>query len=96
VFGASDKASAMTGTVVNLSGGTIVEWGIHDAHHTGPAARCSAVVQLSATCRLGHPFHVVDDDTVVLPVDHPFVKEGRFAPVMTPGSTPFSPAHYRK
>ena len=28
---------------------------------------------------LGHPFHVVDDETVVLPLDHPFVKEGRFA-----------------
>jgi hypothetical protein len=25
------------------------------------------------------PFHVVDDDTVVLSLDHPFVKEGRFA-----------------
>jgi hypothetical protein len=28
---------------------------------------------------LGHPFHVVDDETVVLPLDHPFVREGRFA-----------------
>jgi hypothetical protein len=28
---------------------------------------------------VGHPFHVVDDDTVVLSLDHPFVKEGRFA-----------------
>ena len=28
---------------------------------------------------LGHPFHVVDEDTVILPLDHPFVKEGRFA-----------------
>jgi hypothetical protein len=31
---------------------------------------------------LGHPFHVVDEDTVVLPLDHPFVKEGRFASLM--------------
>jgi HTH-type transcriptional regulator, sugar sensing transcriptional regulator len=26
---------------------------------------------------LGHPFHVVDDQLVVLPLDHPFVPEGR-------------------
>ena len=31
---------------------------------------------------LGHPFHVVDDDTVVLPLDHPFVPEGRFASLL--------------
>jgi hypothetical protein len=31
---------------------------------------------------LGHPFHVADDDTVVLPLDHPFVKEGRFASLL--------------
>lgn len=31
---------------------------------------------------LGHPCHVVDDDTVVLPLDHPFVKEGRFASLL--------------
>ncbi|MBI3491308.1 MAG: hypothetical protein HY047_05935 [Acidobacteria bacterium] len=31
---------------------------------------------------LGHPFHVVDDDTVILPLDHPFVKEGRFASLL--------------
>ncbi|MEZ5291978.1 MAG: helix-turn-helix domain-containing protein [Vicinamibacterales bacterium] len=31
---------------------------------------------------LGHPFHVVDDDTVVLPLDHPFVREGRFASLL--------------
>jgi HTH-type transcriptional regulator, sugar sensing transcriptional regulator len=28
---------------------------------------------------LGHPFHVVDHETVVLPLDHPFIKESRFA-----------------
>ena len=31
---------------------------------------------------LGHPFHVVDDDTIVLPLDHPFVPEGRFASLL--------------
>jgi hypothetical protein len=31
---------------------------------------------------LGHPFHVVDDETVVLPLDHPFIKEGRFASLL--------------
>lgn len=31
---------------------------------------------------LGHPFHVVDDDLVVLPLDHPFVAEGRFASLL--------------
>jgi hypothetical protein len=31
---------------------------------------------------LGHPFHVVDEDTVLVPLDHPFVKEGRFASLL--------------
>ena len=31
---------------------------------------------------MGHPFHVVDDETVVLPLDHPFIKEGRFASLL--------------
>jgi HTH-type transcriptional regulator, sugar sensing transcriptional regulator len=31
---------------------------------------------------LGHPFHVVDHETVILPLDHPFVKEGRFASLL--------------
>jgi len=31
---------------------------------------------------LGHPFHVVDEETVVLPLDHPFVREGRFASLL--------------
>jgi hypothetical protein len=30
----------------------------------------------------GHPFHMVDDRTVVLPLDHPFVPEGRFASML--------------
>jgi sugar-specific transcriptional regulator TrmB len=31
---------------------------------------------------LGHPFHVIDEETVVLPLDHPFVPEGRFASLL--------------
>ena len=31
---------------------------------------------------LGHSFHVVDEDTVILPLDHPFVKDGRFASLL--------------
>jgi len=31
---------------------------------------------------LGHPFHVVDDDLVVLSLDHPFIPEGRFASLL--------------
>jgi sugar-specific transcriptional regulator TrmB len=31
---------------------------------------------------LGHPFHVVDGETIVLPLDHPFVPEGRFASLL--------------
>ncbi len=31
---------------------------------------------------LGHPFHVVDDDTVILPLDHPFVPEGPYASLL--------------
>jgi len=31
---------------------------------------------------LGRPFHVVDDDMVVLPQDHPFAPGGRFASLL--------------
>lgn len=31
---------------------------------------------------LGHPFHVVDEETVILCLDHPFVPEGRFASLL--------------
>ncbi|XSC44388.1 TrmB family transcriptional regulator [Bradyrhizobium sp. RDT10] len=31
---------------------------------------------------VGHPFHVVDDRIVILPLDHPFVPEGRFASLL--------------
>ena len=30
----------------------------------------------------GHPFHIVDEEMVVLPLDHPFVPEGRFASLL--------------
>jgi len=31
---------------------------------------------------LGHPFHIVDDDLVILALDHPFIPEGRFASLL--------------
>jgi sugar-specific transcriptional regulator TrmB len=31
---------------------------------------------------LGHPFHVIDDDAVILCLDHPFIPEGRFASLL--------------
>jgi len=31
---------------------------------------------------LGHPFHVIDGETVILALDHPFVPEGRFASLL--------------
>jgi len=31
---------------------------------------------------LGHPFHVIDDEIVILSVDHPFVLQGRVASLM--------------
>jgi HTH-type transcriptional regulator, sugar sensing transcriptional regulator len=31
---------------------------------------------------LGHPFHVIDEDLVILSLDHPFVAEGRFASLL--------------
>jgi sugar-specific transcriptional regulator TrmB len=31
---------------------------------------------------LGRPFHVVDDDLVILALDHPFIPEGRFASLL--------------
>ncbi len=31
---------------------------------------------------LGHPFHVIDDEIVILSVDHPFVPQGRVASLM--------------
>jgi hypothetical protein len=34
----------------------------------------------------GHPFHVIDERTVVLPLDHPFVPENRFASMLVEGA----------
>ena len=31
---------------------------------------------------MGHPFHVIDGETVILSLDHPFVPEGRFASLL--------------
>jgi len=31
---------------------------------------------------LGHPFHLIDDDAVILALDHPFISEGRFASLL--------------
>ena len=31
---------------------------------------------------IGHPFHVIDDDVIILCLDHPFIPEGRFASLL--------------
>ncbi|MGH9764816.1 MAG: TrmB family transcriptional regulator [Blastocatellia bacterium] len=31
---------------------------------------------------MGHPFHVIDDEIVILSLDHPFIPEGRFASLL--------------
>lgn len=41
---------------------------------------------------LGRPFHVVDDDMVVLPQDHPFAPGGRFASLLIPRPGPWRKA----
>jgi hypothetical protein len=35
----------------------------------------------------GHPFHVIDEEVVILSVDHPFVPEGRVASLMVRDAT---------
>ena len=45
-------------------------------------ARVSVASQSRRTPSSGIHFHVVDDETVVLPLDHPFVNEGRFASLL--------------
>ncbi len=37
---------------------------------------------------LGHPFHVVDDDLVILSLDDPYIPEGRFAPLLVRDQEP--------
>jgi HTH-type transcriptional regulator, sugar sensing transcriptional regulator len=34
------------------------------------------------SAEIGHPFHVIDDDIVILCLDHPFIPEGRFASLL--------------
>ncbi len=45
-----------------------------------PRGRMDLVREYSG--ELGHPFHVVDEDLVVLSLDHPFISEGRFASLL--------------
>jgi hypothetical protein len=40
------------------------------------------VTGLRYSGELGHPFHVVDDELVILSLDHPFIPEGRFASLL--------------
>ncbi len=46
----------------------------------GPALAHVTGVRYSG--ELGHPFHVADEDLVILPLDHPFIPEGRFASLL--------------
>ncbi len=46
------------------------------------AASLAHLSGLRYSGELGHPFHVVDDDLVVLSLDHPFLPEGRFASLL--------------
>ena len=41
-----------------------------------------AVTSVRYSGELGHPFHVADDDLVVLSLDQPFIPEGRFASLL--------------
>jgi hypothetical protein len=45
-------------------------------------ATLSHVTGVRYSGELGHPFHVVDDEVVILSVDHPFVPQGRVASLM--------------
>jgi len=45
-------------------------------------AQLEPVTAVRYSGELGHPFHVVDDDLVVLSLDHPFIPEGRFASLL--------------
>lgn len=46
------------------------------------AAALRHVTGVRYSGELGHPFHVVDEDTIVLSLDHPFLPEGRFASLL--------------
>jgi sugar-specific transcriptional regulator TrmB len=45
-------------------------------------AHLEPVTGIRYSGELGHPFHVIDDDIVILCVDHPFAPEGRVASLM--------------
>lgn len=47
--------------------------------HGGDLAHLSGV---RYSGEVGHPFHLVDDDTVILALDHPFVPGGRVASIL--------------
>jgi len=60
-------------------------------YHTAPKlvsflrkykAHLEPVTGVRYSGELGHPFHVVDEDLVVLSLDHPFIPEGRFASLL--------------
>jgi len=46
------------------------------------SAEISHLTGVRYSGELGHPFHVIDEDMVVLPLDHPFIPEGRFASLL--------------
>jgi sugar-specific transcriptional regulator TrmB len=48
----------------------------------GNKAHLEQVTGVRYSGELGHPFHVVDNETVILCLDHPFVPEGRFASLL--------------
>ena len=61
------------------------------AYHTAPRlvhflrwhrAHLDHVTGVRYSGELGHPFHVIDDDVVILSLDHPFIPEGRFASLL--------------
>lgn len=45
-------------------------------------AQLEPVTGIRYSGEFGHPFHVVDDEIVILSVDHPFVPDGRVASLM--------------
>jgi predicted transcriptional regulator len=61
------------------------------AYHSAPKlmgflrtnkAHLEQVTGVRYSGELGHPFHVVDDEMVILCLDHPFIPEGRFASLL--------------
>lgn len=45
-------------------------------------AHLEHVTGVRYSAELGHPFHVIDEDMVILCLDHPFIPEGRFASLL--------------